>query len=323
MPDAPSHPRISVVVASYNRAELLVQAVGSALSQGGSEVEVVVSDDCSPDDSVERLRTLGDPRVRVQAQPRNVGVWLNWTAALEMARGDFVVFLGDDDFLGEGFLDSHLEAFARNPQVSAVFSELEDRPSDPSQSRFYRPCIPVGVPSNGGDLIEGLLRGDFFFGAAMFRRDVAVRLWLETREDDMVADWGLILGLATMPGATVTACGGCRYIKRIHSNRLSSKYLVISDLISKVCARFAGRCQDPSHSRVLRNRSVMERVNLSRHYAAMGDMSKCREVLTACLRTTPLRPTILSQWLQAFLLPGRIMRTAREQRGLAMPTPGA
>lgn len=319
----PSHPKVSVVVAAYNRAELLVQAVQSALSQGGADVEVVVSDDCSPDDSVGRLRALGDPRVRVNAQPRNVGVWLNWTAALEMARGEFVVFLGDDDFLGDGFLESHLEAFARNPQVSAVFSQLEDRPSDPSQSKFYTPCIPLGVPSKGEDLIEGLLRGDFFFGAAMFRRDVAVRLWRETREDDMVADWGLILGLATMPGATVTACDGCRYIKRIHPNRLSSKYLVVSDLISKVCSRFAARCQDPARSRALQNRSTMERVNLSRHHAALGDMSKCREVLTSCLRLAPFQPTILSQWLQAFLLPGRIMRTAREQRGLASPTQGA
>jgi glycosyltransferase involved in cell wall biosynthesis len=323
MPDGPSHPKVSVVVASYNRAELLVQAVESALSQGGPEIEVVVSDDCSPDNSVERLRALGDPRVRVNAQPRNVGVWLNWTAALEMARGDFVVFLGDDDFLGEGFLDSHLEAFCRNPQVSAVFSQLEDRPADPSQSKFYKPCIPVGVPSKGGDLIEGLLRGDFFFGAAMFRRDVAERLWQETREDDMVADWGLILGLATMPGATVTACDGCRYIKRIHRVRLSSKYVEISDLISKVCARFSGRCPDPAHRRVLLDRSIMEKVILSRHYAALGDMAKCRSILTSCLRITPLRPTILSQWLQAFVLPGRIIRTAREQRGLASPTQGA
>jgi glycosyltransferase involved in cell wall biosynthesis len=323
MPDVPSHPRVSIVVAAYNRAELLVQAVQSALVQGGADIEVVVSDDCSPDNSVDRLRALGDPRVRVNAQPKNVGVWLNWTAALDMARGEFVVFLGDDDFLGDGFIDAHLTAFERNPQVSAVFSELEDRPADGGVSKFYKPCIPVGVPSKASDLIEGLLRGDFFFGAAMFRRELAQTIWRGTRQDGMVADWGLILGLATMKGATVTACGGCRYIKRIHPNRLSSKYMVISDLISKVCSRFAGHCQDPAHRRVLQNRFMMERVTLSRHYAAMGDISRCREVLTASLRDTPLQPTILSQWLQAFLLPGRIMRTARDQRGLAPPTQGA
>ncbi len=139
----------------------------------------------------------------------------------------------------------------------------------------------------------------------------------------MVADWGLILGLATTPGVTVTACDGCRYVKRIHPNRLSSKFVVVSDLISKVCSRFAARCQDPACRKALQNRATMERVNLSRHHAALGDMSKCREVLTSCLRFAPFQPTILSQWLQAFLMPGRIMRTAREQRGLASPTQGA
>ena len=316
MSDVPSHPRVSIVVAAYNRAELLVQAVQSGLAQAGGDIEVVVSDDCSPDNSVERLRALGDPRVRINAQPKNLGVWLNWTAALDMARGEFVVFLGDDDFLGEGFIEAHLRAFERNPQLSAVFGELEDRPAAGGPSKFYKPSIPVGSPSKASELIEGLLRGDFFFGAAMFRREIAQTIWHGTRQDGMVADWGLILGLATMKGATVTACGGCRYIKRIHPVRLSSRYVEVSDLLWKVCDRFSSRCEDPAHRRLLMDRSVMERVTLSRHFAALGDMAKCRSVLTSCLQATSPRAAVISQWIQAFLLPGRLMRTARAQRGL-------
>jgi len=307
---------VSIVVAAYNRAELLVQAVQSALVQGGADIEVVVSDDCSPDNSVDRLRALGDPRVRINAQPKNVGVWQNWTAALDMARGEFVVFLGDDDFLGDGFIEAHLSAFERNPQVSAVFSELEDRPADGGVSKFYKPSIPVGVPSKASDLVEGLLRGDFFFGAAMFRRELAQTIWRGTHQDGMVADWGLILGLATTKGTTITACNDCRYIKRIHPVRLSSKYMEVSDLLWRVCERFSSRCEDPAHRRLLIHRSVMERVTLSRHFAALGDMSKCRSILTSCLRLTSPRMAVISQWIQAFLWPGRVMRTARAQRGL-------
>lgn len=90
-------------------------------------VSVVVSDDASPDDSVGVLRRIADPRLRVQAQAANVGGWRNWAAALGMARGDFVVFLGDDDWLTPDFLRKHLEAFRQHPAVCAGFSPMEER----------------------------------------------------------------------------------------------------------------------------------------------------------------------------------------------------
>jgi hypothetical protein len=317
----PSNPKISVVVASYNRAELLCEAVRSVLDQAGPEVEVVVSDDCSRDDSVARLRAIADPRVRVHAQAANVGVWLNWATALGMARGEYVVFLGDDDKLSEHFLESHLRCFEQCPDVSVVFSALEDLPVDGSPSRCFRPRIPVGKSSPGTHVIEGVLEGNCFFGAAMFRREIAQSVWQETRCDDLVADWGLILGVATTPGARVSACDGCLYIKRVPAVRLSTRLVEISERISGVCRRFEDRCKDPRARQALKNRAVLERVTLSRHFAAEGNIAKCREVLTSLLGMAARRPMILSQWLQAFLMPERVMRTAREQRGLVSQTP--
>lgn len=312
----PSHPRVSIVVASYNRAELLVQAVQSALVQGGADIEVVVSDDCSPDNSVDRLRALGDPRVRVHTQPKNVGFWLNWTAALDMARGDFVVFLGDDDWLTPDFVERHLEAFDRHPSASAVFSPLEDRPDDGSPSSYLPAPFPRDQKASGTDLVNLLLESKVFLGSAMFRRLITQQVWAGTEADGMVADWGLILGLATKTGVTFAACEGCLYVKRVHQNRLSSKMVEVTRLLASVCERVGRDCGDSEIRSLLMKRGTLERITLSRHFAAVGDLTACRAELRSCLGRPHAQSIVLSQILQSYLMPSRLIRTARQQRSI-------
>ncbi|MFL5844114.1 MAG: glycosyltransferase family 2 protein [Solirubrobacteraceae bacterium] len=89
---------ISVVIPTYNRSALVREAIASALAQDPPVLEVLVCDNGSTDDTVERVRELPDPRVRVlpavrgsggPAAPRNHG--------LREARGEWVALLDDDD----------------------------------------------------------------------------------------------------------------------------------------------------------------------------------------------------------------------------------
>jgi hypothetical protein len=62
----------------------------------------------------------------------------------------------------------------------------------------------------------------------------------------------------------------------------------------------------------------LERVTLSRHYAAAGDLASCRRALLSCLGRAHAQGIVLSQLVQAYLAPGRLIRTAREQRGMKL-----
>lgn len=313
MPSSPE-PLVSVVIACYNRAALVEQAVRSALAQEWRNIEVLVSDDASPDDSVGQLRRIADPRLRVQAQTTNVGVWKNWSAALGMARGDYVVFLGDDDWLTPNFVVKHLEGFRRHPSASAVFSPLEDRPEDGSPSGMLPAPFPEDQAVSGAGLVGYLLDSKVFFGSAMFRRELAQRIWARTEPDGMVADWGLILGLGILPDVTVASCEGCLYVKRVHARRLSSRIVEVTALLASVCERVAREAGDPAIRSRLMRRATLERVTLSRHHAAAGDLASCRRVLWSCLGRAHAQGTVLSQLAQAYLAPGRLIRTALEQR---------
>ena len=108
--DVEADVKISVAIATYNRAAMARQAVEAALAQSRAPDEIVVADDASTDDTgqvLDRLSTC-DARVRVIRQPVNSGGVANWNAAMAATRGDLIAWCSDDD----RFLPGHLEASA-------------------------------------------------------------------------------------------------------------------------------------------------------------------------------------------------------------------
>ncbi|WP_250002929.1 glycosyltransferase family 2 protein [Actinoplanes sp. M2I2] len=115
--------RVSVVIPTYNYGRFLPSSVGSVLAQEGVEVEVVVVDDCSTDDSRAVARELahGDDRVIVVENPANHGPCAAFNDGLERATGEFVVRLDADDLLTPGSLARAVRVFDTFPDVGLVY----------------------------------------------------------------------------------------------------------------------------------------------------------------------------------------------------------
>jgi glycosyltransferase involved in cell wall biosynthesis len=309
-------PLVSVVIASYGRGHLVGRAVRSALAQTHQNVEVVVSDDASPDDTLAVLAAITDPRLRVNAQPANVGVWENWTAALRMARGEYVVFLGDDDHLTPNFVECHLTAFRKHPRVDLVLCSIQDVLLDGQLLGRLPPPFLDGKEAGPMEFLRASLRPDFS-GAGMFRRDLAARAWEDTRPDGIVADRGLILRSGLTHGIWAASCDECTYFKTIHSNRLSSRVVEVTRLLAEFYERMSSLAEpvNPAIASELLVCAAMERITLARHHAAANAMDLCRRELR---RSSSLHPGCLIVWsqlAQAYLWPSRMVRTSKSQRG--------
>jgi glycosyltransferase involved in cell wall biosynthesis len=98
----------SVVIPTYNRSNLFPLAVQSILNQTYDDFEVVVSDNCSTDDTQAVAGRFKDPRVRYVRTPRHVVIADSWEFARIQARGKFILMLSDDDAM----VNSALERFA-------------------------------------------------------------------------------------------------------------------------------------------------------------------------------------------------------------------
>ncbi|MBX6362394.1 MAG: glycosyltransferase family 2 protein [Gemmatimonadetes bacterium] len=94
-----SAPLFSIVIPTYNRCELVRHAVESVLRQTFQDFEVVVSDNCSEDDTPAVVAAIADSRVRYVRTPRHGAIADSWDFARSQARGTLVMMLSDDDAL--------------------------------------------------------------------------------------------------------------------------------------------------------------------------------------------------------------------------------
>ncbi|WP_170848528.1 glycosyltransferase [Devosia sp. YR412] len=101
-------PLVSVIMANFQAGDKIVMALRSVLDQSMGDLEVIVSDDASGDDSVARVQALmaGDPRIRLSLSETNQGPAHCRNRALEMARGLWIAVVDSDDIL-------HPERFER------------------------------------------------------------------------------------------------------------------------------------------------------------------------------------------------------------------
>jgi len=113
-------PLVSILIPTFNRAHYVGDAVGSALAQTVTDIEVVVVDDGSGDDTAARLAALSDPRLRVVRHDRNRGIPETRNTALSEARGRFIAWLDSDDIARPHRLAAQLAFLADHPDVAMV-----------------------------------------------------------------------------------------------------------------------------------------------------------------------------------------------------------
>lgn len=126
---------ISVVIPCYNHEKYIEQTVLSVLQQTYTNIELLVADDCSTDASVEVLKSIQDPRLKVFPFEKNHGTVLTLNFLLEQARGEYIATLGSDDAFMPDKLEKQVRVMEANPQLGAVFSwaEIVDGNNNPYQ----------------------------------------------------------------------------------------------------------------------------------------------------------------------------------------------
>lgn len=125
MIDSTKTPLISVLIATYNRANSLRRAMESVLAQPGDFYELVIVNDASPDDTDAAVQPyLADPRIRYYRNEVNLGMQDNYLKIFGEARGDYIFVLTDDDWLLDGGLERIRGIIQQHPQVGYILSDL-------------------------------------------------------------------------------------------------------------------------------------------------------------------------------------------------------
>jgi len=119
------NPFFSIIIPTYNRANVLRKAIDSVLSQTFQDFEVIVVDDGSTDDTIGVIERMGNPKIQWISKTNN-GVCSARNAGASFARGEFLIFLDSDDRLCSGYLtEAHQILHKKEYELLIGYAQLE------------------------------------------------------------------------------------------------------------------------------------------------------------------------------------------------------
>ena len=124
-------PAVSVIVPNYNHAPFLRQRIDSILNQTFQDLELIILDDCSTDDSRRIIESYrNEPRVRaiIYNEANSGSTFAQWKRGLREARGKYVWIAESDDYADADFLSVLVSTLENHPEAAVAFTGSVMRP---------------------------------------------------------------------------------------------------------------------------------------------------------------------------------------------------
>lgn len=112
---------ISVCLATYNGSQFIKEQLESILNQIGPSDEVVITDDCSIDDTVSIIKNLNDERIFIFENERNSGVVKSFEKSIKNARNNFIFLSDQDDIWHKEKVDVMMSTFENDNEITLIY----------------------------------------------------------------------------------------------------------------------------------------------------------------------------------------------------------
>ena len=206
----PSAELVTVGVPTYNRCDSLMRATRSVLTQDYRPLRVLIADNASTDGTPDALRELAGrhPEVQLLLHERNAGPTANFESVREASSGDLFMWLGDDDWMGEGLLAACVEELRADPAAVMVAGAARYHAGD--RNWLEAPLVDAhqsGGPARVLAYFRQVKGNGVFYG--LIRRSALDRL--PPLSNAMGGDWLLVAALAFL--------GKIRTIDRVEVHR--------------------------------------------------------------------------------------------------------
>ncbi len=122
---------ITVVVVAYNSSSFIIEALDSVYNQTWRKIELIVTDDCSNDNTVELCHSWMDihksrfVRIKMVTSEKNTGVSGNANRGLYSANGEWIKFIGADDALKPTCIEDNIRWISEHPEIKVLLSRVE------------------------------------------------------------------------------------------------------------------------------------------------------------------------------------------------------
>lgn len=285
-------PRVSVIIPTYNRSELLVKAVSSVLDQSFGDFELLVIDDCSTDDTRAKIEGIGNSRVAYFRNPENKGVSGSRNFGIERSRGEFIAFLDDDDEWLPEKLEKQVGILDNSPSnLGLVYT------GSLSVDLATGSLIETTIPRYKGDVLNDLAVLNFIpTSSVLIRRECFTKIGLFDENLSYGEDFDLWIRISTE--FLIDYIRDPLLIHKDHpqTTTANNKKVAVNvgRILDKHSALFA------SNKKGLSNYLLM----MGTAYCYDGDLSEGRKAIAGAIKAQPLDLRLYYNLALTFIGPG-------------------
>ncbi len=153
-------PLVSVCIPAYNNADYILETINCILSQSYKNIELIVVDDASSDNTVDVVKTVNDKRLKVYSNDTNLGMAGNWNKCLSLCSGKYIKLVCADDLIHRRLIEKEVLIMEKYDNVNLVSSDTEFIDVHGQSKGYYRRYHKAG-------LVEGKRASRF----SIFTRD--------------------------------------------------------------------------------------------------------------------------------------------------------
>lgn len=248
--------RVSVCIPSYNASKFIGETIKSVLDSTYSNLEVIVNDDASTDNTRGIVESFDDERIRFFQNERNQGVPKNWNRALGNASGDYVGLLNHDDLYGPFWLTFAVHNLEKHPHVGWVTTACRIIDHEGQTIGIVR-RLPETREYNRSEAFLCIGKMGAMLPVYIARREILEEVGYYDEDDGPYADHGLHLRLAsrysmyysTNPLLAAKRHHADRLTHQVQQNEQGLRAISCLRKLNKVCSddAFPDELRQPSH----------------------------------------------------------------------------
>ncbi len=157
-------PLVSVCIPAYNNAATIKETIESVVASDYPNIEIIVVDDCSGDDTFRLLQEIESPLLSLHQNEKNLGMAGNWNKCLSLCRGKYIRLLCGDDRIAPDLISREVEIMEADPHIVMVSSDTAFVNESGKVVGHYNRYRPKGSA-------EGSVPGEKIVKYSLFTRD--------------------------------------------------------------------------------------------------------------------------------------------------------
>lgn len=193
-------PLVSVCIPAYNNADYILDTINSILNQSYKNIELIIVDDNSKDNTLEIIESVQDNRVKVYHNENNLGMSGNWNRCLELCTGEFIKLICADDIIAVNAIEKEVKALVENPSAVLVCSDTKLVDLNGKGKGFYKRYRKSGLVDGKEICRKGFLVKDYFGApqANTFRKSAVQKIGGFDTYFTYILDYDLFVSLACL-----------------------------------------------------------------------------------------------------------------------------